>query len=90
MNWVLIDRIKRGIIEYKKGDAVILFRRKGKNPKKIFFDKTYYVFEIENDKLFLVESLDYKSYPPLAIAIHKTYMIHPWYLRNFKIEMIQK
>jgi hypothetical protein len=90
-NWVLIDRIKKGIVEYKVGDVVVLFRKKGKHPRGIEFNKEYFIWNIENDVLVLTTSRDNiisKVYPTDHKAIHKTYMIQPWYLRDFRIERL--
>ncbi len=82
-NWIIIDRIKRGLITFSIGDEVIRFRRKkGKYPR--VGDSVHVVDKIEGDFLWIS--------PPgyLSVKVHKTYVIKPSDLRDIKIEMILK
>lgn len=80
--WKIRDLIITGVIKFNINDVVILFRRKGKNPKNIEYDQDYVVISIDMDFL-LVESISKQVF-----KIHKTYVVPKYYIRNMKIDKI--
>jgi hypothetical protein len=81
------DLIKSGIINYKIGDEVIVWRRKGNGYPKSLKDETVYkiVGILSDGHLYIKEKS--KSFT-LPIKIHKSYMISKLDLRNLKLKQI--
>ncbi len=83
--WKIKDNIKSGFIEFNVDDVVILFRRKGKNPRNIVFNKDYIV-RYKDDNALGVSSLNDDQ----IFKIHKTYMVPKSYIRDIKINKLIK
>ena len=88
-NWIIINKIKNGAVEYSINDEVVIFRRKGKYPVKIKDNTTYIITDIEGDFLILKRKDDanWKSYTD-TVKVHKTYMIQPGEIRNIKLDIL--
>lgn len=88
-NWIIRDKIKRGLISYHVGETVVLFRRKKTYPK-LEDDVEYTIQSIENDFLFVRKNnpngLGYSQ----PIKVHKTYVISKSGLRDIKIDILLK
>lgn len=80
--WKIRNAIISGAIKFSINDVVILFRRKGRNPKSIEYGQDYVVISIDMDFL-LVESVSKEVF-----KIHKTYVVPKYYIRNMKIDKI--
>lgn len=79
--WKIKNSIKNGSVKFKSGDIIILFRKKGKNPRRLEFNKDYIIKEVIEDYLTIeVDNLLFK--------VHKTYMIPKSYIRDMKIESL--
>lgn len=79
--WRIKNSINNGEINYKIGDIVVLFRRKGKNPRRLEYNTEYVVKEVIGDYLNIeIDSLLFK--------VHKTYMIQKSYIRDIKISRL--
>lgn len=87
-NWIIINKIKNGSITYSVDDEVILFRRKGNYPSQIEDNTVYTIDAVEND--FIIVYKKQKSLLSTLIKVHKTYMIHPYHLRNIKLDILFK
>lgn len=83
--WKIRDNIRSGVIEFKIDDIVVLFRRKGKNPRNVVFNKDYIVMDKDSNTL-LISCLENDE----KFKIHKTYMVPKSYIRDTKIEKIIK
>ncbi len=83
--WKIRDNIRSGVIEFKIDDIVVLFRRKGKNPRSVVLNKDYIVVDKDENTL-LISCLESGE----KFKIHKTYMVPKSYLRDTKIERIIK
>lgn len=94
-NWLIIDKIKRGIISYNVGDEVFLFHRKGNgSPRSIEYNVPYKIYKIEDDGHLLVlkpDNVSISSFGPAVtypIKVHKKYMISRLELRQIRIDYI--
>lgn len=87
-NWIIINKIKNGLITYSIGDEVVLFRRKSKYPSLVEDGVIYTIQSIENDFLNIRKhSRDGHGWMK-PIKVHKTYMLHPGELRDIKLEIL--
>jgi len=88
--WILIDKIKRGLIEFKEGDEVICFHRKGNgHPRAIKESITYIVKSIDSDGHMMVAQHSSDDVGFLqTIRVHKMYMIQKNVLRDIKLNSI--
>ena len=83
--WKLKDLIRRGAVEYNIGDIVVLFRRKSSGyPKNIIEGKEYRVGDLAGDSLVLYTDLPH----PRRDKVHKSYMIHKEFWRDWKLSLI--
>lgn len=79
--WKLKDSIKSGRVIYEIGDVVVLFRKKGKNPRRLNFKENYIIKDIINNILVIdLDGFDYK--------VDKIYMMPKKYLRSIKIDSL--
>lgn len=93
------DKIRKGEINFHKGQKVTIFRKKKNGyPKNLNIGDTYLVKSKVVDHLYLVENgsfdnhngnliYNFKSTP---IKIHTSYVIPISFLRSIKIEEILK
>jgi hypothetical protein len=89
MNWVLKDKIKRGIIEFQKGDEVICFHRKSNgHPKSIKDGVIYVIKHIDLDGHLMVAQRSSNVGFLQPIRVHKIYMIKKSDLRDIKLNEI--
>jgi len=87
-NWIIINKIKSGLITYSIGDEVVLFRRKSKYPSLVEDGVIYTIQSIENDFLNIRKhSRDGHGWMQ-PIKVHKTYMLHPGDLRDIKLDFL--
>ena len=87
-NWIIVDRIKRGILYYNIGDEVVLFRRKGKYTQDIDDKQTYTITDIQGDFLIVnKKSLNGMGWMA-PIKVHKTYMVPKYGIRDIKIDIL--
>ena len=88
-NWLVKDMIRRGVINFRVGDEVILLKRKGNGyPKSIKDGEVYIIIHIENDQIIVAQhSLDGIGWMP-SMKVHKTYLISKLFLRDIKINSI--
>ena len=91
--WKLKDMIKNGTINYKKGDVVVVFRRKANGyPKNLIDGQDYVVISFgDEDRLELLNLKDYQSkVNTKCIKVHKSFIIPKTILRDIKIDEILK
>ena len=87
-NWIIVDRIKRGMFQYSIGDEVILFRRKGKYPRDIDESATYTITDIQGDFLIVnIRALNGMGWMS-PVKVHKTYMVPKYGIRDIKIDLL--
>lgn len=88
--WILNDKIKKGLIEYNINDEVVILKRKSNgHPRSIKDGVTYIVRGIDSDGHILVaqHSLDGIGFLQ-SIRVHKMYMINRNVLRDIKLNTI--
>lgn len=89
-NWIIKDKIKRGLITYDIGDEVICFVRKPNGyPRGIKENITYTIKSIDLDGHLQVakRSTDGVGWMQ-PIRVHKIYMIKVSELRNIKLNSL--
>lgn len=89
-NWVIKDKIKRGIINFKEGDEVVCFFRKSNgHPRAIKDGVVYVVKSIDLDGHMMVAQHSSDGVGFLQpLRVHKMYMITQSELRNIKLNSI--
>lgn len=88
-NWLIKDKIKRGLISFDVGDEVICFTRKGNGyPRSISDGEIYTVKSIENEHLYIRKHSSDGIGWMQPIRIHKTYMIPIHVLRDIKLNSL--
>ncbi len=89
-NWIIKDKIKRGLIDFNLGDEVICFCRKSNgHPKSIKDGVVYVIKHIDLDGHLMVAQRSSNGVGFLQpVRVHKTYMINTSELRNVKLNSI--
>lgn len=89
-NWIIKDKIKRGLISYNIGDEVVCFRRKPNgHPRGIENNTIYTIKGIDLDDHLHVAKRSKDGYGFMQpIRVHKTYMINKSELRNIKLNSL--
>jgi hypothetical protein len=89
-NWIIKDKIKRGIISYNVDDEVICFCRKSNgHPRSIKDGIIYTVKNLDSDgHIYVAENSSDEFGWLQQIRVHKTYMIPQYVLRDIKLNSI--
>ena len=87
--WKIKDMIKSGQIHCKKGDKVVVFRRKKSGyPKAILDGVEYTVRHTDNESISVaVHSSDGVGWMQ-SIKVHRSYMVHKNLWRDWKLSLI--
>jgi len=90
INNIIKYKIKDNLIQFKIGDEVLIYRRKGKRgyPKSIEDNVVYTIRNIENDFLIIAKHSNDGIGWMTPIKIHKTYMISKNIIRDIKLDII--
>jgi len=89
-DWVLKDRIKKGLVPYNIGDEVVILKRKSNgHPRAVKDGVVYIVKQIDLDGHITVaqRSSDGVGYLQ-PIRVHKMYLINKSVLRDIKLNSI--
>ncbi len=89
-DWVIRDRIKKGLISYNIGDEVTIYKRKSNGyPRAIKDGVVYIIKKIDLDGHMMVaqHSLDGVGFLQ-PIRVHKMYMMNKSLLRDIKLNSI--
>lgn len=88
--WILNDKIKKGLIEYNINDEVVILKRKSNgHPRSIKDGVTYIVRGVDSDGHILVAQHSSDGIGFLqSIRVHKMYMINRNVLRDIKLNTI--
>jgi hypothetical protein len=88
-HWKIKDMIKSGQIRCKKGDKVVIFRRKKSGyPRAILDGVEYTVRNTDNDSLYLaVTSTDGVGWMQ-PIKVHRSYMVPKSLWRDWRLTLI--
>ncbi len=91
-DWVIKDKIKKGLITYQKGDEVVIYKRKSNgHPRSIKDGITYIIKHIDFDGHIIVAQHSSDGIGFLqSIRVHKMYMMNKSVLRDMKINSILK
>lgn len=91
-DWVIKDRIKKGLIQYNIGDEVVIYKRKESgHPRSIKNGITYVIRHIDSDGHIIVAQHSSDGVGFLqSIRVHKMYMMNKSVLRDIKINSILK
>lgn len=89
-DWVIKDKIKKGLIHYNVGDEVVIYKRKSSGyPKSIKDGITYVIRHIDSDGHMIVSQHSSDGIGFLqSIRVHKMYMMNKSVLRDMKINSI--
>lgn len=89
--WIIKDKIKRNLVTFKKGDIVVLFRRKTNGyPRGVIFGVDYLVKSVNGDNLIIEVAKKEENLYHNDFSINKTYFIQKDTLRDIKINQILK
>jgi len=84
----LDDLIKYGVVSYKEGDEVIVFKRKPNGyPKSLNDNETYIIYKVLTDGHLIVRKKQGQGWSQ-TIKIHRKYMINKIELREIKLNQI--
>ncbi len=91
-DWVIKDKIKKGLISYNVGDEVEIYKRKSNgHPRSIKDGITYIIKHIDFDGHIIVAQHSSDGIGFLqSIRVHKMYMMNKSVLRDMKINSILK
>lgn len=87
--WYIKDKIRRGFITYKKGDEVVLLRRKKNgHPRGLKDGVIYIVREIEGDHLIVAQHSSDGIGFLQQVKVHKSYVGNKTTIRDIKIDEV--
>jgi hypothetical protein len=90
--WVIKDKIKKGLIPYDIGDEVVIYKRKSNgHPRSVKDGITYIIRQKDIDGHIIIAQHSSDGIGFLqSIRVHKMYMINKSVLRDLKINELLK